>query len=243
MTVATFYVHPDRISGSNAVLEGGELGHARLTMRLSSGDRVQLLDGKGVIYQAVFLSMSPNEGVLELVSKETEPEPQLHLTMAMGIVRGERFEWAIQKGCELGVSSFIPLVTERVEEKISGKWKRRERLERIITSACKQCERARFPVIHEPLYLKDLDPHQYDAAVAFWEGETESSIREALDPSMTLRSCLLVVGPVGGFTEDEVRLMKKRGFSLAGMGPRILRTETAALAGAAIIQHIFGDMG
>jgi len=243
MTVATFYIHPDRISGSNAVLEGGELGHARLTLRLSSGDRVQILDGTGVVYQGVFLSMSPNEGVLELVSKENEPLPKLDLTLAMGMVRGERFEWAIQKGCELGVSSFIPIVTERVEDKTSGKWKRRDRLERVIISACKQCERARFPTLQEPHHLKDLDPHQYDAAVAFWEEETGTSIREVLDPSRTIQSCLLLIGPVGGFTEEEVRLLMKRGFSLAGLGPRVLRTETAALAATAIIQHMYGDMG
>ncbi|TNF50637.1 16S rRNA (uracil(1498)-N(3))-methyltransferase [bacterium] len=243
MTVATFYIHPDRISGSNAILEGGELGHARLTLRLSSGDRVKLLDGNGTIYQAVFLSVSPHEGVLEIVSQDSEPEPELYLTMAMGIVRGERFEWAIQKACELGVSSIIPLVTERIEDKISGRWKRRGRLERVITSACKQCERARFPMLHEPLHLTDLDPHQYDLAVAFWEEETSSSTKEVMDPSMTPQSCIIVIGPVGGFTEDEARLMKKRGFLLAGMGPRILRTETAALAGVAIIQHLYGDMG
>jgi 16S rRNA (uracil1498-N3)-methyltransferase len=243
MTVATFYVHPDRISGSSAVLDGGELSHARLTLRLSSGDKVQLLDGNGVIYQAVFLSVSPLEGVLEIISQDNEPKPALHLTMAMGIVRGERFEWAIQKGCELGVSTFIPLVTERVENKISGRWKRRDRLERVIISACKQCERARFPFLHEPMHLKDLNPHQYDLAFAFWEEETDSSIKEVLVPSMIPQSCLMLTGPVGGFTKDEVRLMKKSGFLLAGMGPRILRTETAALAGAAIIQHMFGDMG
>lgn len=243
MATATFYVHPDRISGSNAVLEGGELGHARLTLRLSSGDRVQLLDGIGMIYQAVFLSVSPHEGVLEIISRDNEPEPELHLTMAMGIVRGERFEWAIQKGCELGVSAFIPLVTEQVEDNIPVKWKRRDRLERVIISACKQCERARFPILHEPLHLRDLDPAQYDLAVAFWEEKTDSSIKGVLDPSMSPRSCLLVIGPVGGFTEYEARLMKKRGFLLAGLGPRVLRTETAAVAGAAIIQYIFGDMG
>jgi len=243
MTVATFYIHPDRISGSNAVIDGKELGHARLTLRLSSGDKVQLLDGNGVIYQAAFLSVSPHEGMLEILSQDKEPEPQLHLTMAMGIVRGERFEWAIQKGCELGVSTFIPLVTERVEGKISGRWKRRDRLERVIISACKQCERARFPNLHEPRHLKDLDPHQFDLALAFWEEEANSSIKELLDPSMIPQSCLMVIGPVGGFTEGEARLMKKRGFSFAGMGPRILRTETATLAGAAIIQHMFGDMG
>ena len=140
--------------------------------------------------------------------------------------------------------TFIPLVTERVEDKVlSRPWNRKERLTRIIASACKQCERARFPLLAEPIHLEALGSDGFDMAVAFWESEEAPNIAEIADSGIRPRSCLMVIGPVGGLTADEARRMEERGFILAGMGSRVLRTETAVAAGAAIIQYLWGDMG
>lgn len=225
-------------------MSGDDLRHARLALRLGKGDNVRLYDGLGGIYGAVFRSVSRTEGILEITSREIEPPPSLDLTIAMGIVRGERFEWAIEKGTELGASAFIPLITERVEDKaLHTPWNRMDRLMRVIASSCKQCERARFPLLAEPIPLAELDPEGYDAAVAFWESAEAPNISAAAKGRLRPRSCLMVAGPVGGFTDDEAHMMEGKGFLLAGMGTRILRTETAVTAGAAIIQYLWGDMG
>jgi len=244
MSAGSFFIDPLNITGNTAVLSGDELRHARLALRLGKGDQARLYDGLGGIYQAVFQSVSRTEGILEITAREVEPEPSMELTIAMGIVRGERFEWAIEKGTELGASAFIPLITERVEDPtLRTPWNRMERLKRVVASACKQCERARFPLLKEPVPLSELDPRGYDAAVAFWESEEASNIAEAAEGIQRPGSCLMVTGPVGGFTDDETRLMAEKGFILAGMGTRVLRTETAVTAGAAIVQYLWGDMG
>lgn len=244
MSSGSFYIDPKSVTGNTAVLKGEDLRHARLALRLSKGDRVRLYDGLGGIYHAVFQSVSQTVGVLEITAREVEPEPSLDLAVAMGIVRGERFEWAIEKGTELGASTFIPLITERVEDKaLRTPWNRKDRLMRIIASTCKQCERARFPLLREPIPLEALNPDGYDLAVAFWESREAPNIAETVESGLHPRSCLMVVGPVGGFTADEARMMEEKGFILAGMGTRVLRTETAVTAGATIIQYLWGDMG
>ena len=240
MSERTFYVRPENLSGDRAALDGDELRHARLTLRLKAGDEVRLVNGMGSSARAVIRSISPALAALDVLSSDVEPPPALHLTMAMGIVQGERFEWAIQKGTELGASAFVPLLTERTEVKVRGHWKRLQRLERVVISACKQCGRARFPLISEPVPLSALDPSGHDLAVFFYEAPGVASLEPVRGEVLR---CLMVVGPVGGFTEKEAGEMLDRGFVAAGMGPRILRTETAAAAGAAMLQYLYGDMG
>jgi len=243
MSSHTFYIPPERISGETAVLTGEELRHAGVTLRLGSGDSARIIDGAGGSYEARFESLGKKEARLKVHSRLTEPEPLFSLTLAMGIVPGERFEWAVQKGTELGASVIIPLVTERTELKAERPWKRLERLRRIMISACKQCGRARFPGLSEPLALADLDPGAYGFAVAFWEDEDAPLLADLVDDGLHPGTGLMVVGPVGGFSSGEADLLKTSGCVLAGLGPRVLRTETAVAAGVTLLQYLFGDMG
>lgn len=242
MSLHTFYIPPSGISGDTAALTGDELKHARLTLRLGTGDAVRIVDGQGASFRAVIKSMDKEKGTLTLTDSEIEPPSPFELTVAMGIVRGERFDWAIQKGTELGVCAFVPLVTERTEGKFKGKWNRLPRLERIIVSACKQCGRTRFPVISEPVFLNDLDISAYDLSLVFWEEEGTKPLKDAIKDTDPPRSCLMVIGPVGGLTSAEVENLKERDCIVAGMGTRVLRTETAVTAGAALLQFLWGDM-
>jgi len=238
----TFYIPPGKISGDTASLTGDELRHARVTLRLRPGDSARIIDGEGGNCDARFESLGKEEARLKVLSRRTESEPFFSLTLAMGIVPGERFEWAVQKATELGVSAIIPLITERTELKAGKPWKRLERLRRIMISACKQCGRARFPHLSEPLALEELDPGAYGFAVAFWEDEGTPPLAGLAGGGARPDTCLMVVGPVGGFSAREANLLKGNGCVLAGLGPRVLRTETAVTAGAAMLQYMFGDM-
>jgi len=242
MSFPTFYIPPDQISGDQAVMTGDEFRHARLTLRLETGDAVRIVDGEGVSWDAVIQSMGKEEGTLALSGREVESSPSFRLTIAMGIVQGERFDWAIQKGTELGVTNFIPLVTERTELKIKGNWRRLDRLKRVIVSTCKQCGRARFPTISDPISLGQLETGPYDLSVVFWEEKAAKPLKEVADSIETPASCLMVIGPVGGLTVGEVDLFKEKGYIVVGMGSRILRTETAVTAGAALLQYLWGDL-
>ena len=242
MSSPTFYIPPEQIAGSQATLTGDELRHARLTLRLGSGDSVKIVDGKGASWNALIKSMDKEKSTLILSDKEVEFIPSFKLTIAMGIVPGDRFDWAIQKGTELGASAFLPLITERTEVNIKGGWKRLPRLHRIVVSACKQCGRSRFPTISEPVSLKELKTDPYDLSVVFWEEKTARHLKEVTEGIEPPGSVLMVIGPVGGLTVDEVELLKDKGFKVAGMGSRVLRTETAVTAGAALMQYLWGDM-
>jgi 16S rRNA (uracil1498-N3)-methyltransferase len=242
MSLPTFYTPPEQISGDNAFLSGEELHHARTTLRLGLGDQVKLIDGLGGSYDALLKTVGKEQAVLDIVDRTAQPEPAFSLTIAMGVVKGERYEWACQKGTELGATAFIPLVTERTDVKIKLPWKRLDRLQRIVVSACKQCGRAWFPILHEPLHLADLDPGAFDLSVAFWEGPWTRPLTHLKQSFPSRGSCLMVIGPVGGFTPEEAKILKNRGCFLASLGPRILRTETAVAAGASLLQYMFGDM-
>ena len=242
MATPTFYIPPQDIAGSEATLTGDELRHARLTLRLGTGDAVRIVDGEGVSWNALIQSMNKEKITLTLSDKEVEPIPSFKLTIAMGIVQGDRFDWAIQKGTELGASAFLPLITERTEVKLKGGWKRLPRLQRVIVSASKQCGRSRFPTMSEPVSLKELETDPYDLSVAFWEEKTVRHLKEVTEEIEPPESALMVIGPVGGLTVDEVELLKDKGFKVAGMGSRVLRTETAVTVGAALMQYLWGDM-
>ena len=242
MSSRTFYIEPDKVQGKTATLDGEELRHARTVLRLGPGDEVQLVDGLGNFYRAELTSISQEGAELAITSTSIEKEPAFSLTVAMGIVRGERFEWAIQKCTELGAAAFIPLVTERTEVKVTEPWSRRERLEKIIAAACKQSERARFPELRPPLEISELDPDGFDLPLLLWESGSAPSLKAAAGSVSNPGSCLLVIGPVGGFTHGEVKFLKQAGFTVAGFGPRILRTETAATAAVAVLGHLFGDL-
>jgi 16S rRNA (uracil1498-N3)-methyltransferase len=239
MSLPNFYIPPELIKANVATLLGDELRHARSTLRLKPGDEARILDGEGNLYEARFKRVGKAEAVLDILSVSREPEPAFSLTVAMGVVQGERFDWALQKGTELGVTRFIPLLTERTNIKPGVQWKRLVRLKRIVVSACKQCGRARFPSITEPVAIEDLHVSDYDLTVLFWEEAVSLSL--AADQSRP-GSCLMVVGPVGGLTAAEAQTLKGKGAIIAGLGPRVLRTETAVAAGVAILQHLWGDM-
>jgi len=243
MSSHTFYISPENISSDTAHLTDDEFRHAGTTLRLGPGDRVWVIDGEGCRYEMVIQAMGKKAAQLKVLSKAEEPPPSFHLILAMGIVPGERFDWAVQKGTELGAMDIVPLVTERTEGVFRTPWKRLERLRRIAISACKQCQRARFPRFSEPMGLQELDPGSFDVAVAFWEDEETPPLVPARAGEKRPATGLMVVGPVGGFTSREAESLKSRGCILAGLGPRVLRTETAVAAGAALMQYLYGDMG
>jgi 16S rRNA (uracil1498-N3)-methyltransferase len=243
MSKPTYYIQPDKITGAKATLTGEELHHARKVLRTKPGDQALIMDGHGMLYEAAFKSISRHEAVLEISSSRKEVRPAMQLTMGMGIVAGERLEWAVQKATELGATDIVPLITERTEVKVNVPWKRIPRLTRIGIAACKQSGRARIPLFHEPVAINDIDPGRYGACVVFWEGSDARPLDEALAHIKQPGTCFALIGPVGGLTEMEAHGLRDKGAVLASLGPRILRTETAVVAAAALLQHRWGDMG
>jgi len=215
--------HGDRLQ-----LAGDEAHHLARVRRIAPGEHVQLFDGSGVECDAVVQEVSKREIVLAIVRRE-RVNRELPFSLTLGCVppQGERIRWLIEKATELGTTRFIPLVTERASEQARGGDS--EKMRRWVIEASKQCGRNVLMQIGEPMtWDAFLNAVPADAArfLAMLAAEPISRRTHRGGES----SVAVAIGPEGGFTEREVQLAIERGWIAVGLGARILRVETAAIA-------------
>jgi 16S rRNA (uracil1498-N3)-methyltransferase len=242
MRVSRFYTS-NHLSVDNEIQLESEVSHyISRVLRLKTGDPLVLFNGDGCDYPAEILELSKNS-VLVLVNSQLNlaHESPLHIHLAQGVSKGDRMDFAIQKAVELGVAEITPVITERCVVKMSKeRWlKKHEQWKKIIISACEQSNRNVIPVLNPTVEL------------AAWQKQTTEDIKVVLSPKSRQylshmarpnRGIRLLIGPEGGLSEQEVYTCEQTGFFAANMGPRILRTETAALTSIAILQSLFGDL-
>lgn len=228
-------------SGADFVLEPEPSRHIAKALRMVEGDELTLFDGRGGEYPATINAIGKKDVTVqtgEHVDVERESPLQVHLGIAVS--RGDRFDWVIQKATELGVARITPLTTERTGVKLSGERadKKLAHWRQVAISACEQCGRNRVPSID------NLQP------LAAWTGSTQAQLKLVLHhradslPSRgtTLQTAVLLIGPEGGLSEQEIVQAQEKDFKSLALGPRVMRTETAPLAALAIIQGQWGDM-
>jgi 16S rRNA (uracil1498-N3)-methyltransferase len=220
----------------------------RRVLRLKDGDRVLVLDNEGWIYETTLqLSVS---GSVEGVIVKRDPakgEPSNQLSLYIGLTQREKFEWILQKGTELGVTHFVPFISERsLVQKIEQGEKKTQRWQKILCEAAEQCRRGKIPQLENALSFSAAVTQaiaQHDCCIIPWEDERQTSLRMLLEQSgMNPARMALMIGPEGGFSSAEVQFAKQHGFWGVTLGPRILRMETAAIAAAAMIQYHMGQM-
>jgi 16S rRNA (uracil1498-N3)-methyltransferase len=238
------YLEAPIASGTPHTLEGDSHHYLSRVLRLREGARLTLFDGRGGEYAAVVESMGRTRTVVRPGEKvDIERESPIEIRLAQGIGRGERSDFAIQKAVELGVSSIVPLLTHRgvVRLEPARARRRHEHWRGIIIHACQQCGRNRIPELRPVTTMES------------WLGDYQAGALDLLlDPDAGLGlsdvdyaggAITLLIGPEGGFSDDEARWARAAGFRGINVGPRILRTETAAVAGLAAIQTRWGDLG
>lgn len=215
--------------------------HLVRVLRHRRGDRVTLFDGRGNEASAEIVSAHRRHGcrVRVLDSAAKSRESSLAIELLPGMARGEKMDWVIQKAVELGVSAIRPIITRRSEIRPERSASRRlERWREIAIGACEQSGRTRLPAIDAPIELGAV--------------EVSATTRLALDPAAALgpaacrpenAAIALAVGPEGGLSDDDLSVLADKGFKRVRFGPRILRTETAAIAAIAALQALFGDLG
>ena len=223
--------------------------HVARVLRLEHGHPLILFNGDGCEYDATLATLAKRAVTAAIHGvREIDRESPLKLTLAQGIARGEKMDWVLQKATELGVSSIVPLVTERTEVKLDE-----DRAERrlihwrsVVAGACEQSGRTRLPGIEAPQRLdRWLGALSNNAALRLAllpQGDADLRQFPQLQQSSSNRDVLLCVGPEGGFSEHDVALLTHSGFRGLRLGPRILRTETAGLAAIAALQAIAGDL-
>jgi 16S rRNA (uracil1498-N3)-methyltransferase len=218
-------------------------------LRLRPGARVIVLDNSGWEYE-VELTEIRREGARGRVCARrlAQTDPHLALTLYQAMLKGDRFEWVLQKGTELGVSAFVPMLTRRtVPSDVQRVEKKRPRWERIVREAAEQSHRARLPALAAPCSFSEAclgaaEAHEW--AFLPWEAATEKSLSHVLHSrDHPPRDVALLIGPEGGFEEAEVALAREQGIEVLTLGPRILRAETAALAAVTIVLSELGEMG
>lgn len=208
-------------------------------LRLGEGDRIQLFDGSGYDYLGTITKSDKRRTWVELQEKRPGlPESPLRVHLGQVLSKGERLDWAIQKATELGADAITPLFSERCEVRLADgrSEKRLNHWRQVAISACEQCGRSRVPQIHSPAPLAAWqDGLAADLKLVLSPGA--NSVRQQLRP----RTLALLVGPEGGLTEAEVAAAQAAGFVAMGLGPRVLRTETAPLAALSVAQLLWGD--
>ncbi len=229
----SFYVPPDRIFRDGCFVEGEEFSHLTHVMRRSVGDAIRIVDGAGTAYDAVIEEIGGRRARCRITARSERPgEPAIRLTLGVAILKnGANFDFVVEKATELGVSAIVPLLTERTIPRHA----RTERWQKIALAAMKQSGRSVLPRVGG---LEDLDHFLADSAAADarllpHEKTERPSLREALPEGA--RSAAAAVGPEGGFSDSEVARAVSAGFLPVSLGPRRLRSETAALMTAGLV--------
>lgn len=246
-----FFVEHIGEEEKSVLISGKELHHLKDVLRLKKGANIIVFDGKGREFIGTIEAVGKDEARIVIEKKlDAFKESRFEITLAQGIARGEKMDIIIQKATELGVSRIIPFAASRVVPKLRGGEqiaKKTKRWQRIALEAAKQCRRDVVPQIEEPITFAEVLSRYSHGAEKYikiipWEGEKKNILKDILNVE-DFSGCVVLIGPEGGFSGDEVVEAKKAGFLPVTLGPRILRTETAAISIAAIVQYELGDMG
>tara|TARA_B110000977_G_scaffold166506_1_gene214413 strand:- start:5345 stop:6076 length:732 start_codon:yes stop_codon:yes gene_type:complete len=243
MRIPRLYTQQPLHADSLITLDKDAARYLSSVLRMTSGQMLNLFNGEGGEYVAEVVSLSKNQVTVSI--KESLPndrESLLKIHLVIGISRGERMDWVIQKATELGVHTITPIFTERTEVKLAGSRleKRLVHWQQVSISACEQCLRNVVPTINSAVSLQQcLGTHDGGLKIVLHH-RTERPLTELQN---TNNHVTILVGPEGGLSDDEITLVESNGYNAVKLGPRVLRTETAPLAAISILQSLWGDMG
>jgi len=242
--VTRVFVRPDAVDANRVRFDAAEAHHLRRVLRLRPGAVVEGTDGAGGLYTIRLVTLD-GEGGWGAIEARAEParESPCSITLAQAILKGDRMSWLVQKATELGVSRIVPMETERVVARVADEGVARQtRWARIAREAVKQCGRVIVPGIDPPRAFPEVlaEVASHDVAWVCWEGGGQTLVEAAAGTASRL---LLLIGPEGGFTADEVAAAESAGARRVSLGPRTLRAESAGLTAVALGQFLFGDLG
>lgn len=254
-----FFVAPEAIQRKSFRLTGPEAFHVVKVLRYAKGQSLELFDGRGGRFEGVIEDIGADGSVagrLTSILKADDVRKPVRLHLHLGLLKAGHWDYALEKGTELGVASFVPVLTPRtvvlLHEALRAKSKA-ERWSRIVMAAAKQSGRADLPLVREPVQFRDAIRACKGRGLTLlaWEGMKGSvaaeTLRRALRDADLKRGAesldvQLFIGPEGGFSEEEVEMAEAEDAVVFGMGPRVLRAETAAAAAVTLIQYELGAL-
>ena len=251
MRLTRVYVEAPVATGKRLVVEGSAANHITRVLRLRSGDLLTVFDVSGGEFGARIEEFRKDSVVVTVEEhRPLDRESPLPLTLAQGISRGERMDWVIQKATELGTSRIVPLFTKRSMVRLDERQAERklQHWRAIAIAACEQCGRNKIPELAAPVDFFDVLPADDSGSMRLLLSPTGNlriedlaEVGQDLAPGVR-KGITVLIGPEGGLEEVEQEAALAAGFKAVRLGPRVLRTETAAMAALTIIQRYFGDL-
>lgn len=241
MPAPRFYLDQPLAPGARFALPSGPARHAARALRLAVDDTVTLFNGHGGEYTARIERILKDDVAVVITGfDDVERESRLRVMLAQGISSGERMDYTLQKAVELGVAAIQPIAARRSVVKLSGERtdRRLAHWQGVVASACEQCGRNRVPEVAVPLSLSSWLGQRKAGRLLFLSPLADARLADL--PAPTAMDCL-VAGPEGGFEADEIAALRAAKAIPVRLGPRVLRTETAALAALAAMQTLWGD--
>lgn len=236
--------HPETIHLDDEMeLATEAANHVGRVLRMQAGQPLELFNGDGHNYAAVITQVDKRAVQVKVTEKQVNAsESPLRIHLGQGISRGERMDFVLQKSVELGVASITPLFTERCGVKLSGDrlLKKQQQWQKIVLSACEQSGRSVVPEVHTPVPLTNWFSQPATGMRLTLDPRAPKALREL--PLQDVTQVQLLIGPEGGLSESEIASAAEHEFLPVRLGPRVLRTETAALTALSVLQYQFGDL-
>lgn len=237
-----FYIDKINISKDKAVLDGEDARHLHQVLRIKKGETIFLFDGAGTTYKAVVEQISKATVSALIVESQNEINEPPYLCIAQCVLKKKKMELIVQKSTELGMDFFFPIISQNCSLTYRPSTQE-SRWQKIALEACKQCGQAFVPEIRNTGNIADLfaDCQEYDHKIILWENESKNLL-QPFDPAKPPNSVLLLIGPEGGFTPEEVSIALSAGFTPASLGNLTLRAETAAIAALSVVQYLLNPL-
>jgi 16S rRNA (uracil1498-N3)-methyltransferase len=244
--VTRLHIRPDAIAGNRVIFDRQETHHLAHVLRVRAGTVIRAVDGTGHEVTVRLTRIHHNAAEGEVIGWNVlASESPIELTLVQGVPKGDKLELIIRMTTELGVARIVPLIGERtIPRREPGRHSERvTRWRRVAQEAAKQSGRAVIPEVQAPVRLAEwlVEPRAPGLLLCFWE-RAEAPLARVL-PEGPMTRATLIVGPEGGLSAGEVQSLQSAGAVIASLGPRILRTETAAVVGLALLQSRYGDLG
>lgn len=238
-----FFIPKGELTADEILITSDPLHHLNKVLRLKVGDQAILLDGTGACCRARISALGRHQAKAEPLERWQEIDTALPICLQQALPKGDKLDLVLQKGTELGITRFQPVTCQRSVPQADPQrlQKRSQRWARIISEAARQSRRSVLPELGAVRPLAEAVQMTSDhLRLVLWE-QGATPLHEAL-PAQRPAGVTLLVGPEGGFAPEEVTLVHLAGFQPVHLGPRILRTETAGLAAASILQYLYGDL-
>ena len=244
-----FFVETESITANQATIQGNTARQISKVLRLRKGEAIILMDKSGMEYTVKLSSVSDNhcEGIITQVA-EGMAEPRVTISLFQSILKADKFDTVLQKGTELGVSNFVPLYSERTIPRSPDKLyeSRFLRWNKIISEASEQCGRSKIPRLERPMNISEAVSNATGLVILAWENMKSTSLGQILKDNNDLinrEGVSILIGPEGGVSNQEVEDAESQGATIISLGNRLLRSDTAGIALAAVLMYELGDFG